>query len=108
MAPTCSGGCRLQAASTPELPKWSDLPDGVAARFLGKTGRHLMQVYSKANIGKWGRWASSFATSARSMPRHRQSVAGLRGVAADEAELRAGCVLCLLAIVPLVLLDFRD
>ncbi len=44
----------IRAASTPLPPAWADLPDGVAARFIGKSGQHLMQVYSKANIWEVG------------------------------------------------------
>ena len=40
----------LQAVSAPEPPHVSDLPEAVASRFVGKTGRYLMHVYSKANI----------------------------------------------------------
>jgi hypothetical protein len=40
----------LKAVSNPELPQKSDLPEGVAARFIGKSGCYSMQIYTKANI----------------------------------------------------------
>ena len=40
----------LRAASIPEPPRLADLPKSVRTRFVGKNGRYLMQVYSKANI----------------------------------------------------------
>jgi hopanoid biosynthesis associated RND transporter like protein HpnN len=40
----------LEASSSPEPPKLTDLPPSVVSRFVGKTGRYAMQVYSKANI----------------------------------------------------------
>jgi uncharacterized protein len=44
----------LQAASSPEPPQIADLPESVVSRFVGSTGRYLMQVYSKANIWEVG------------------------------------------------------
>ena len=44
----------LQAASTPELPQVSDLPESVVSRFVGRSGHYLMKVYSKANIWEVG------------------------------------------------------
>ncbi|MHB8899295.1 MAG: MMPL family transporter, partial [Thermoguttaceae bacterium] len=40
----------LRAASNPEPPRWSDLPDGLVSRFVGRSGRYLMQVYSKTDV----------------------------------------------------------
>ena len=86
----------LQAASTPEPPQLADLPESVATRFVGKTGRYLMQVYSKANIWDVGPMGQFVARRAERRPRgHRQSAASLRGLAAHEAELRAGRLVCL-------------
>jgi hopanoid biosynthesis associated RND transporter like protein HpnN len=45
---------KLQAVSMPEPPTRADLPESVATRFIGKSGRYLMQVYSKANIWEVG------------------------------------------------------
>jgi hopanoid biosynthesis associated RND transporter like protein HpnN len=44
----------LAGASMPEPPCVSDLPESVAARFVGKSGCYLMHVYSKANIWEVG------------------------------------------------------
>ena len=56
----------LQAASTPEAPKLSDLPDGLVSRFVGKQGKHLLKVYSKHDI--WNMEAlSQFVVQVRSV-----------------------------------------
>lgn len=41
---------RLREASCPEPPRLDDLPECVTSRFVGKNGKYLLQVYSKANI----------------------------------------------------------
>lgn len=41
---------RLREVSCPEPPRLDDLPACVTNRFLGKNGKYLLQVYSKANI----------------------------------------------------------
>ena len=40
----------LRAVASAEPPRLDDLPECVTSRFLGKTGKHLLQVYGKANI----------------------------------------------------------
>ena len=40
----------LRDVSNPEPPNYSDLPESLVARFLGPDGRHLMKVYSRADI----------------------------------------------------------
>lgn len=40
----------LAEVSNPEPPEYSDLPESLVSRFLGTNGRHLMKVYSHANI----------------------------------------------------------
>ena len=40
----------LAEVSNPEPPDYSDLPEGLVARFLGPNGCHLMRVYSRADI----------------------------------------------------------
>ena len=40
----------LAEVSNPEPPNYSDLPEGLVARFLGPEGRHLMKVYSRGDI----------------------------------------------------------
>jgi preprotein translocase subunit SecF len=42
----------LAAASNPEPPQLGDLPDGLTSRFVGRTGKYLLRVYSKADIWK--------------------------------------------------------
>jgi hopanoid biosynthesis associated RND transporter like protein HpnN len=40
----------LAKVSDPEPPRLQDLPRGLTDRFVGRHGRHLMKVYSKADI----------------------------------------------------------
>jgi hopanoid biosynthesis associated RND transporter like protein HpnN len=40
----------LQSVSDPKPPQWSDLPTGLAMRFVGCSGKHLLKVYSRADI----------------------------------------------------------
>lgn len=40
----------VRASANPEPPRWTDLPDGLVSRFVGRNGSYLMQVYSKADI----------------------------------------------------------
>lgn len=40
----------LKTASNPTPPAWSDLPAGLTTRFVGRSGKHLLKVYSKADI----------------------------------------------------------
>jgi len=40
----------IRATADPEPPQWSDLPEGLVARFVGRSGRYLMQIYSKADV----------------------------------------------------------
>jgi len=40
----------LAQVSDPEPPRLQDLPRGLTDRFVGRHGRHLMKVYSKADI----------------------------------------------------------
>ncbi len=40
----------LQSVSDPLPPQLSDLPDGLRARFVGQTGKHLLKIYGKADI----------------------------------------------------------
>ena len=40
----------LRSVSNPEPPRTADLPNALVSRFVGKNGRHLLQVYSKGSI----------------------------------------------------------
>ena len=98
----------LQAVSTPEPPRPSDLPESVAARFIGKTGRHLMQVYSKANIwdvgpmGQFVRDVRSIDPEATGNPLQVYEASRQMKRSFEQAAWYA-----LMVIFPLVLLDFR-
>jgi len=41
---------QLQAMSNPEPPQLTDLPEGLVTRFVGQRGRHLLKIYSRADI----------------------------------------------------------
>ena len=98
----------LQAASTPELPQVGDLPESVVSRFVGKTGRYLMQVYSKANIwevGPMGQFVKDVRTvdpKATGNPLQVYEASWQMKHSFEQAACYA-----LLMIVPVVLLDFR-
>jgi hopanoid biosynthesis associated RND transporter like protein HpnN len=40
----------LASVANPEPPQWSDLPEGLVARFVGRHGCYAMQIYTKADI----------------------------------------------------------
>ena len=40
----------LAAIANPEPPVLSDLPEGLRTRFISKNNRHLLKIYSKADI----------------------------------------------------------
>lgn len=40
----------LQSVSDPQPPALSDLSPSLATRFVGRTGKHLLKIYSKADI----------------------------------------------------------
>jgi hypothetical protein len=40
----------LQSVSNPEPPALSDLPEGLTARFVGKTGKHVQKIYGKVDL----------------------------------------------------------
>jgi uncharacterized protein len=98
----------LAAVSAPEPPSLADLPPSVATRFIGKTGRFLIHVYSKANIWDVGPMGQ-FVHDVRSIDPEATG----NPLQVHEASLQmkrsfeqAACY-ALLAIIPLVLLDFR-
>jgi uncharacterized protein len=98
----------LQAASTAELPRETDLPESVLARFVGKSHRYLLQVYSKANIwevgpmGRFVREVRSVDPGATGNPFQVYEASREMKRSFEQAAWYA-----LLAIVPVVLLDFR-
>jgi uncharacterized protein len=98
----------LQAVSTPEPPAVADLPEPVATRFVGRTGRYLMQVYSKANIwdiGPMGQFVRDVRTvdpEATGNPLQVYEASRHMKRSFEQAACYA-----LMAIIPLVLFDFR-
>jgi uncharacterized protein len=98
----------LQAASSPELPRIADLPESVVSRFVGKTGRYLMRVYSKANIWEV-KPMGQFVSDVRSVDPEATGNPFQVYEASKEMKRSFELAACyaLLAIVPIVLLDFR-
>ncbi|MEN6366742.1 MAG: MMPL family transporter [Thermoguttaceae bacterium] len=98
----------LQASSNPEPPRLTDLPESVRARFVGKTGKFLMQVYSKANIWE----VKAMGDFVRDV-RHVDPNATGNPIQVHEASLQMkrsfeqAAWYAMLAIVPLVFFDFR-
>lgn len=98
----------LAAVSTPEPPQVSDLPEAVATRFIGKNGRYLMHVYSKANIWDVGPM-SQFVHQVRSVDPNATGNP-LQVYEASRQMKRSfeqAAWYALLIIVPVVFLDFR-
>ncbi len=99
---------RLRDVSSPEPPCLDDLPECVTSRFVGKTGKYLLQVYSKANIWDVGPMGQ-FVAEVRSVD---PEVTGnpLQVYEASRQMKRsfeqAACY-ALLIIVPVVFFDFR-
>jgi uncharacterized protein len=99
----------FQAASMPELPQESDLPESVVARFVGsKHHRYLLQVYSKANIwevgpmGQFIREVRSVDPEATGNPFQVYEASHEMKRSFEQASWYA-----LLVIAPVVLFDFR-
>ncbi|MEN6407267.1 MAG: MMPL family transporter [Thermoguttaceae bacterium] len=98
----------LQASSNPEPPRLTDLPESIRSRFIGKSNKFLIQVYSKANI-----WEvepmDRFVRDVRSVDPDATG----NPIQVHEASLQMkhsfeqAAWYALLAIVPLVFLDFR-
>jgi hypothetical protein len=40
----------LAAASHPEPPQFSDLPDSLVQRFVGRSGKHLLKIYGRGDL----------------------------------------------------------
>jgi hopanoid biosynthesis associated RND transporter like protein HpnN len=98
----------LRAASSPEPPALADLPPGVLTRFVGRNGRHAMRVYSKSNIWEMAPMGR-FVAEVRSID--PEATGNPMQVFEATREMKrsfehAACY-ALLAIVPVLLLDFR-
>ena len=98
----------LQAASTPEPPQLTDLPDSVLSRFVGRSGRYLLQVYSKANIwdvepmGRFVRDVRTVDAEVTGNPLQVYEASWHMKRSFEQAAWYA-----LLVILPVVFLDFR-
>ncbi len=99
---------KLQAASSPEPPTLNDLPESVATRFVGRSGKYLLQVYSKANIwdvgpmGEFVRDIRSIDPEATGNPLQVYEASRHMKRSFEQAAWYA-----LIAIFPLMLIGFR-
>ena len=98
----------LRAVANPEPPGLSDLPEGLVPRYVGKHGRFLQKIYAKINI--WDmEGMKQFVEQVRSVD---PQVTGnpLQVYEASRQMKRSyeqAAWYALLAIVPVVLLDYR-
>jgi hopanoid biosynthesis associated RND transporter like protein HpnN len=98
----------LQAVSCPELPQYTDLPEGVRSRAIGKNGRYLMRVYSKTNI--WDVEANkNFVNQIRTVDAEATGnpLQVYEATKQMKQSFESAAWYALLAITPIVLLDFR-
>lgn len=99
----------LEAASSPEPPKLTDLPASVVSRFVGKNGRYAMQVYSKANI--WEVTAmSQFVHEVRTVDANATGnpMQVYEASWQMKRSFEHAAFYALLMIIPAMLLDFRQ
>jgi hopanoid biosynthesis associated RND transporter like protein HpnN len=98
----------LKSVSSPEPPQLSDLPEGVLARSVGKTGRYLMRVYSKRDI--WDVAANrEFVQQVRTVdPEATGNPLQVYEASTQiKRSFEKAAWYALLAVVPVVLFDFR-
>ena len=98
----------LRAAASAEPPGLADLPESVTTRFIGKTGRYLMQVYGKANIwevGPMGQFVADVRTVDPDATGNPVQV--FEASRQMKHSFQQAACYALLMIVPVVLLDFR-
>lgn len=99
----------LGEVCNPEPPRLEDLPPGLTARFVGQNGRHLMKVYSKADI--WDlEGMGRFVAEVRSVDK-RATGNPLQIYEAShqmKQSYQQAAFYALLVIVPVLLFDFRN
>ncbi len=98
----------LAEFSDPEPPRLQDLPRGLTERFVGRHGRHLMKVYSKADI--WDRdGMSQFVRELRSVdPRVTGNPVQIYEASRQmKQSFIQAAFYASLVIVPLLWFDFR-
>ncbi len=100
---------QLAEVAHPEPPRLEDLPRGLTDRFVGQHGRHLMKVYSKADI--WDlEGMQRFAQEIRSVDR-RATGNPLQIYEASRQMKQSflqSAFYALLVIIPLLFFDFRN
>jgi hypothetical protein len=57
----------LKAMTDAEPPTVEDLPESLVTRFVGRHGKHLMRLYTSANLGTWTKWKNSLRRCATSI-----------------------------------------
>lgn len=100
---------KLAAAAHPDPPRLEDLPRGLTDRFVGRHGRHLMKVYSKADI--WDlEGMTQFVQEIRSVdPRATGNPVQIYEASRQmKQSFLQAAFYASLVIVPLLLFDFRN
>jgi hopanoid biosynthesis associated RND transporter like protein HpnN len=99
----------LEGMADPRWPQWSDLPDALVQRFVGRNDRHLLKIYGRGDL--WDMQAlSRFVADVRSV----DPLATGNPLLTYEAsrEMKRGYELAALyaaiLIFGVLLLDFRD
>jgi len=98
---------RLRATADPNPPVLEDLPKSLVTRFVGQDGRHLLRIYSKADIWDMAEM-ETFVKDVRSVDAHAtgnplQTYEASRQM---KASYEKAALLALVAITVVLLLDF--
>jgi uncharacterized protein len=99
----------LREIAAPVPPEWSDLPEGLVARFVGANGSYLLKVHPKGDIWNMDE-LEDFVDEVRSVDPHVTGtpIQTFEASRSMRKSYEKSAMYALLAIVVLLLLDFRD
>ena len=99
----------IREVAAPAPPDWSDLPQGLVARFVGANGSYLLKVHPKGDIWDMDE-LEEFVREVRSVDPHATGtpIQTYEASRSMRKSYETAAVYALLAIVVLLLLDFRD
>jgi hopanoid biosynthesis associated RND transporter like protein HpnN len=99
----------LRSVANPEPPQWSDLPQGLTSRFIGKNGTHLLRIYVKGDLWDIANMRQ-FVSQVRSVD--PEATGDLFQIyEASQQMIRSyeeAAIYALLIILPVVFLNFRS
>ena len=99
----------LRAMAVPEPPMVDDLPESLVSRFVGQSGRHLMRIYTSANIWDMDEM-EKFVTAVRDID--PQATGSPLQTYESSIQMREGFIsaafYALAAVLILTWLDFRS